>query len=98
MCVLRHQVSVLLKFEFQTTVNGIGKTNAIRDMILLFNTHNCELLEGRVAQWLRRLPTEQEIPGSSPGVIVFCYTFFTYCNTFSNSITISAGVWNGGCS
>ena len=25
---------------------------------------------GRVAQWIRRLTTDQEIPGSSPGVVI----------------------------
>ena len=24
---------------------------------------------GRMAQWIRRLPTEQEIPGSVPGTV-----------------------------
>ena len=28
-----------------------------------------------MAQWLRRLPTEQEIPGSSPGVFIFLHAF-----------------------
>ena len=31
-----------------------------------------------MAQWLRRLPTEQEIPGSSPGVVVFECCFYPY--------------------
>jgi hypothetical protein len=25
-------------------------------------------MKARMAQWIRRLPTEQEIPGSSPGM------------------------------
>ena len=29
-----------------------------------------------MAQWLRRLPTEQEIPGSSPGVVAFAHIAF----------------------
>jgi hypothetical protein len=27
-----------------------------------------------MAQWIRRLPTEQEIPGSSPGRGLFCFS------------------------
>ncbi len=27
-------------------------------------------ITGRVAQWIRRLPTEQEIPGSIPGTFI----------------------------
>ena len=27
------------------------------------------MLRGLVAQWITRLPTEQKIPGSSPGVL-----------------------------
>lgn len=38
-------------------------------------------LNGRMAQWLRRPPTEREIPGSNPGVIdsiFFSLIFYTY--------------------
>ena len=39
----------------------------------------------RLAQWIRRLPPEQEIPGSSPGldfsVIHFLFRFFPFCFT-----------------
>ncbi|PVZ97031.1 hypothetical protein BB558_007035, partial [Smittium angustum] len=29
--------------------------------------------KGPVAQWIRRLTTDQKIPGSSPGWIIFLY-------------------------
>ena len=36
----------------------------------------------RMAQWIRRLPTEQEIPGSSPGTDYFyqSYRFAIMCD------------------
>ena len=34
-----------------------------------------ELTQARMAQWIRRLPTEQEIPGSSPGMGFFHFMF-----------------------
>jgi hypothetical protein len=37
---------------------------------------NTQLRTGRVAQWIRRLPTEQEIPGSIPGTFKFFYQHF----------------------
>ena len=41
---------------------------------LLIESHNTLLCKhGLMAQWLRRLPTEQEIPGSSPGEIVLYF-------------------------
>ena len=37
--------------------------------------------EGLVAQWITRLPTEQEIPGSNPGKLVFFFLAFLYFTT-----------------
>ena len=34
-----------------------------------------------MAQWIRRLPTEQEIPGSSPGMGCFDLIVFLCCKT-----------------
>ena len=34
---------------------------------------NVIIQSGLVAQWITRLPTEQKIPGSSPGKIYFLY-------------------------
>ena len=38
--------------------------------------------EGPVAQWIRHLTTDQGIPGSSPGRVVF-YQFFSFFLPFS---------------
>ena len=36
---------------------------------------NTASLSGLVAQWITRLPTEQKIPGSSPGKIAYFFYF-----------------------
>ena len=53
------------------------------------NWHNSMLFHrsGLVAQWITRLPTEQKIPGSSPGELDFCHPQFT--NAFVFIITPS---------
>ena len=42
-----------------------------------------------MAQWLRRLPTEQEIPGSSPGVVVFVQLSIIFLPLQGNGVDIS---------
>ena len=42
-----------------------------------------------MAQWLRRLPTEQEIPGSSPGVVVFVQLSIIFIPLQGNGVDIS---------
>ena len=51
-----HDNIMLLRLKFSLTV-------------LLVLDHYCGLHRGLVAQWITRLPTEQKIPGSSPGKI-----------------------------
>ena len=36
-----------------------------------------EKTDGPVAQWIRRLTTNQEIPGSSPGRVDFCLSGYS---------------------
>ena len=45
-----------------------------------------------MAQWLRRLPTEQEIPGSSPGVVVLVPIFHLVLQ--GNGVDVSEMVIN----
>ena len=37
---------------------------------------NAAPFSGLVAQWITRLPTEQKIPGSSPGKIAYFFYFY----------------------
>ena len=67
----------MLFSTFQTEINT-------RDMSFFFALEKRNEMEffnslspnGRMAQWLRRPPTEREIPGSNPGVIVTFFFFF----------------------
>jgi hypothetical protein len=43
-----------------------------------------KLCKARMAQWIRRLPTEQEIPGSSPGMGYFLLSIRTFIIYFLN--------------
>ena len=38
-------------------------------------------VRGRMAKWIRRLTTDQEIPGSSPGVLGYSFLLFTRLST-----------------
>ena len=63
-------MKITINFDRQvaTSCSLLKETDALASSE--YNSLDCPSDRGRVAQWLRRLPTEQEIPGSSPGVVV----------------------------
>ena len=62
----------------------------------IWQSHTAPVV-GRVAQWIRRLTTDQAILGSSPGTVgytqLFCFRFLSR-SSFRNVFSSSWGWWN----
>ncbi len=63
--------------KYSTVCNTVSNSSLENQLIM--PSLPMELADVRMAQWIRRLPTEQEILGSSPSTdsFFFCVLFFS---------------------